>query len=607
MSQQLQNGKQQFFDGNGNPLAGGSVTFYLPGTTTPVNTYQDVDLTIPNTNPVILDSNGMAVIWGVDGDFYRQIVKDASGITYWDQEVGTSIGESLIQSGSLNYAADSGTTANAYLVTLTPTIPAVIPDGFPINMFVSSSRINTGAATLNGIQVVDQNGSDVTQGALSGMVSLRYSTARTAFELVTNAQPVYAVDSIAELKLIKKTPYARSTVMGYYTAVDGGGGTYWYDSTDTTSTDNGGTIIVASDGGRWKLQANELISAKQFGAKLDGTTDDTTAIQNWIAYVFSSGKTGYLPTGVAKVTSQLVFLMNGAVRTAGATFVGDGVGRSKIDVQTVAISPQVLLTSTDTTKDNFYFKMTGIGFFTDTAGIGFQMGAADFSDPVNEPEFDIQVQNFNTAATSVAIALNYVLNGRMRFVANVAGAGTALQCNQATFNEFTGSYSSILGKGVYLTSGFNYGNVFIAPDIENVDTCLVVDGANCQHNTFIGGTWSYATAGVNCTAGTLTKIINPNPNAVAPATSAGFITSATGLEIRANFIVPATPSLPTSGGSVTNTTGMPVQVCIWGGTVTIIAINTYNMSMSGGTFILRPGDTIAIAYSSTPSWVWQPI
>ncbi len=39
MAIQIPNGRQQFFDNNGNPLAGGFVYTYIPGTTTPVNTY----------------------------------------------------------------------------------------------------------------------------------------------------------------------------------------------------------------------------------------------------------------------------------------------------------------------------------------------------------------------------------------------------------------------------------------------------------------------------------------------------------------------------------------------------------------------------------------
>jgi hypothetical protein len=81
--QLLQNGKQQFIDQNGAPLANGSVYFYAPGTTNPKSTYQDNSGSALNTNPVLLDSRGQAVIWG--SGTYRQVVKDWSGVTIWDQ------------------------------------------------------------------------------------------------------------------------------------------------------------------------------------------------------------------------------------------------------------------------------------------------------------------------------------------------------------------------------------------------------------------------------------------------------------------------------------------------------------------------------------------
>jgi microcystin-dependent protein len=81
----LPKGKTQFLDGTGVPLAGGEVAFYIPGTTTQLSTYQDQGLTIANDNPVILDGNGEAVIWGFGS--YRQIVTDADGNTIWDQVV----------------------------------------------------------------------------------------------------------------------------------------------------------------------------------------------------------------------------------------------------------------------------------------------------------------------------------------------------------------------------------------------------------------------------------------------------------------------------------------------------------------------------------------
>lgn len=80
----LPNGMQQFSDGNGAPYAGGSVQFYVPGTTTPKNTWQDSALTILNTNPVLLDGSGRAIIWGLGS--YQQVLYDQYGVQIWSQQ-----------------------------------------------------------------------------------------------------------------------------------------------------------------------------------------------------------------------------------------------------------------------------------------------------------------------------------------------------------------------------------------------------------------------------------------------------------------------------------------------------------------------------------------
>jgi len=64
-----------------------------------------------------------------------------------------------------------------------------------------------------------------------------------------------------------------------YQTIDFGGGEWYFDSTDTTSADNTGTIIVSTAGSRYKRIYEGAISPIWFGAKGDGTTNDTTAIQ----------------------------------------------------------------------------------------------------------------------------------------------------------------------------------------------------------------------------------------------------------------------------------------------------------------------------------------
>ena len=79
----LPNGMQQFVDGNGAPYANGSVYFYVPGTTTLKNTWADpLQLTL-NPNPVPLDGNGRAIIYGIGQ--YQQVLYNAVGVEVWSQ------------------------------------------------------------------------------------------------------------------------------------------------------------------------------------------------------------------------------------------------------------------------------------------------------------------------------------------------------------------------------------------------------------------------------------------------------------------------------------------------------------------------------------------
>jgi polygalacturonase len=64
-----------------------------------------------------------------------------------------------------------------------------------------------------------------------------------------------------------------------------------------------------------KLQ--ETISVKDFGAKGDGTTDDTTSIQNAINYAAPLGKTVFIPAGVYSITALTLPQQNGGIDIVG--------------------------------------------------------------------------------------------------------------------------------------------------------------------------------------------------------------------------------------------------------------------------------------------------
>ena len=93
------------------------------------------------------------------------------------------------------------------------------------------------------------------------------------------------VDSISALRALPKTGSATAFVLGFYAKGDGGGGNYFLDESDTTSAETIGVVIVATDGGRWKLAKSSFITFRQFGAVGNGVTDDTASINAAFSYL----------------------------------------------------------------------------------------------------------------------------------------------------------------------------------------------------------------------------------------------------------------------------------------------------------------------------------
>lgn len=92
------------------------------------------------------------------------------------------------------------------------------------------------------------------------------------------APPVLRMASVAALRT-NTVLAGNANVAAWYAGGTAGGGDFQYISTDTTSSDNSCTIIVDAASHRWYRQLQGLLQVTQCGAKGDGTTDDTTAIQ----------------------------------------------------------------------------------------------------------------------------------------------------------------------------------------------------------------------------------------------------------------------------------------------------------------------------------------
>lgn len=99
--------KQQFFDANGAPLAGGKLYTYAAGTTTPLATYTDAGGGTPNANPIILDSRGEANVW-LGTSSYKLKLTTSTDVEIWTID--------NIQSDYANALSDFAASSGSSLV-----------------------------------------------------------------------------------------------------------------------------------------------------------------------------------------------------------------------------------------------------------------------------------------------------------------------------------------------------------------------------------------------------------------------------------------------------------------------------------------------------------
>jgi len=171
----------QVIDANGNPLAAGTIETYIPSTLTPKVTWQDSGQTIQNTNPIVLDAAGRAIIYG--SGVYRFIIKDASGNLVYDQlTADTAV-------GGIAFGGVSTGTPNAQVISASS---FSAQDGQVVDFIAGFS--NSGAMTVNlgggAIPLladtpagpVPLSGGEV---VADNAISMLYEAARGAFHLLT--------------------------------------------------------------------------------------------------------------------------------------------------------------------------------------------------------------------------------------------------------------------------------------------------------------------------------------------------------------------------------------------------------------------------------------
>lgn len=284
-------------------LAGGSVSYLVPGTQSVKQTWQDSAQTTLNQNPVALDANGCATVFGVG--IYRQILQDSLGNTVWDRLTASTspIG--------IYWAGQSGGTGNA--ITIVDTSFA-LQDGAAIQFLASAQ--NSGPATIavsGGTQIAIVVDTGTGPAALSGgeigpgnTPIITYDATNVEFHLVNPAASTSSSGGSSSLV----APQGYLNLVGQSSGV--------IQSGDVIGT---GTIFYSPYVGDtlpiWNGSTFKTIVFSELTATLTTAGSPTGAIQD--ACVFYNNGTPTLVIGPAWSTA-----------TAGAGNRGAGPGSAQI-------------------------------------------------------------------------------------------------------------------------------------------------------------------------------------------------------------------------------------------------------------------------------------
>lgn len=160
-------------DNNGNPCSGCKLYTFTTGTTTPQATYTDSGLSVPNANPIIMDSAGRATIYLSISVSYKFVFKTAADVTLWTVDPVTPTNTSAVSLGE--YWIFGG-------ISVSPVTTTTYPSGATFDkLHVGTSVLVVDSATIpTGVYKLEANGV-VTAGTLTvALVNLTDGSPDTA-------------------------------------------------------------------------------------------------------------------------------------------------------------------------------------------------------------------------------------------------------------------------------------------------------------------------------------------------------------------------------------------------------------------------------------------
>jgi hypothetical protein len=140
--------KFKAFDEEGKPLAGGKLYAYEAGTSTPKSTYHNPECTAPQPQPIILDANGEALLYGLGS--YKLILRDPNDIVLWTVDGITTVDPADIVTLDARINAMQGDISSIIsdVAAINAALPTVL-DGIISNVLPAFLAVN--ATTRNNV------------------------------------------------------------------------------------------------------------------------------------------------------------------------------------------------------------------------------------------------------------------------------------------------------------------------------------------------------------------------------------------------------------------------------------------------------------------------
>lgn len=376
---------------------------------------------------------------------------------------------------------------------------------------------------------------------------------------------------------------------------------------------------IAATAGCWVRQFTGLHNVKWFGAVGDNVANDKSAIDAAFAAAKAYGVGMYLPSGTYKYdTAAATSTWDFATVASGFTIEGAGLQKTTINVATTLASGNTALYWIHSGNAPQYDKVIkGLSIWGGFDGTVLTIGNNPVTDTFETSLFErfSVINSFAGGTVSEAVRLNFVLGCtflgcRFGCYANGSGTnyGTALRLRQAVFNTFLNTDYGNAIRGIDFTDFGSYGNIFIGGGSENCNWNVSIRSGLATRNSWKGGRFSLWTQfAITATGGSDNSFENiAYNNGAGPATVLDTVNF--GGVVLSDGRTVTSPAVPASTVPVTNTTGKTVSVRIGGGAYTVVTINSFGMSKASNgdwtSWVLPPGQTIAITYTSAPLWSW---